>query len=50
MLSMTFLQDTQWNDIDYMDKNNDFTYDKTNYKDLPNFIKELHDVKIYFLL
>lgn len=39
-------QDTQWNDLDYMDKNNDFTYDKTKFKDLPNFIKELHDVSI----
>ena len=27
-----------------MDKNNDFTYDKTKFKDLPNFVKELHNV------
>ena len=27
-----------------MDRRNDFTYDKTKFKDLPNFIKELHVV------
>jgi len=37
-------QDTQWNDIDYMDQNNDFTYDKKKYAELPAFVKKLHEV------
>ncbi|XP_058803862.1 lysosomal alpha-glucosidase-like isoform X1 [Phymastichus coffea] len=41
--------DTQWNDLDYMDKNNDFTYDKTKFKDLPNFIKELHNARMHYI-
>lgn len=43
-----FLQDTQWNDIDYMESNNDFTYDKVNYKGLPEFVDLLHKVKYSF--
>ncbi|XP_014207226.1 lysosomal alpha-glucosidase-like isoform X2 [Copidosoma floridanum] len=41
--------DTQWNDLDYMDKNNDFTYDKTKFKDLPKFVKELHDAGMHYI-
>ncbi|XP_023211344.1 lysosomal alpha-glucosidase-like [Centruroides sculpturatus] len=41
--------DTQWNDIDYMHKYNDFTYDKTRYKDLPEFVQELHKVGMHFI-
>ena len=40
--------DTQWNDIDYMDSFRDFTYDKKNYKGLPEFVEELHKVIIIF--
>ncbi|XP_031787365.1 lysosomal alpha-glucosidase [Nasonia vitripennis] len=41
--------DTQWNDLDYMDNNNDFTYDKTKFKDLPNFIQEIHDAGMHYI-
>ncbi|KAJ8686732.1 hypothetical protein QAD02_022526 [Eretmocerus hayati] len=41
--------DVQWNDIDYMDKNNDFTYDKINFKGLPDFIKEIHSVGMHYI-
>lgn len=41
---MLYLQDTQWNDLDYMDKNNDFTYNKKKFRDLPNFVEEIHSV------
>lgn len=34
--------DTQWNDIDYMERSNDFTYDKKNFEGLPDFVEELH--------
>uniref|UniRef100_A0A673AJL8 Lysosomal alpha-glucosidase-like n=1 Tax=Sphaeramia orbicularis TaxID=375764 RepID=A0A673AJL8_9TELE len=35
-------QDVQWNDIDYMDKFMDFTYDPTNFGTLPDLVKDLH--------
>ncbi|XP_065281573.2 lysosomal alpha-glucosidase-like isoform X1 [Dermacentor albipictus] len=35
--------DIQWNDIDYMDSLNDFTYDKDNYADLPDFVAKVHE-------
>ena len=34
--------DVQWNDIDYMDQNKDFTYDSEKYEGLPEFVQELH--------
>ena len=36
--------DVQWNDIDYMDKNNDFTYDPVRFGGLPQFVEDLHKV------
>ena len=36
--------DVQWNDIDYMDKNNDFTYDPVRFAGLPQFVEDLHKV------
>ncbi|XP_070581150.1 lysosomal alpha-glucosidase-like [Ptychodera flava] len=35
-------QDTQWNDIDYMDNHLDWTYDKTNFAELGDLVKDLH--------
>ncbi|XP_031785913.1 lysosomal alpha-glucosidase-like [Nasonia vitripennis] len=32
-----------------MDNNNDFTYDKTKFKDLPNFIQEIHDAGMHYI-
>ncbi|XP_064480588.1 lysosomal alpha-glucosidase-like [Ornithodoros turicata] len=34
--------DVQWNDIDYMDHRNDFTYDPDRFAGLPQFVNELH--------
>ncbi|XP_028967664.1 lysosomal alpha-glucosidase [Galendromus occidentalis] len=43
--------DVQWNDIDYMEDRNDFTLDKTHYKDLGSFVDELHrDGRHYVLI
>jgi lysosomal alpha-glucosidase len=36
--------DTQWNDLDYMSKRNDFTVDKTNFGGLKEFVEKLHQV------
>ncbi|XP_076004053.1 lysosomal alpha-glucosidase [Genypterus blacodes] len=35
-------QDVQWNDIDYMDKFMDFTFDPTYFATLPDLVKDLH--------
>ncbi|KAM7285776.1 lysosomal alpha-glucosidase-like [Ixodes scapularis] len=34
--------DTQWNDIDYMVRQNDFTYDDERFNGLPDFVNDLH--------
>ncbi|QQP39307.1 Sucraseisomaltase_ intestinallike [Caligus rogercresseyi] len=34
--------DVQWADIDYMDRFMDFTIDPVHFKDLPDFVKEIH--------
>ncbi|XP_071566173.1 lysosomal alpha-glucosidase isoform X1 [Temnothorax nylanderi] len=41
--------DTQWNDLDYMDKNNDFTYNKEKFRDLPKFVEEIHSVGMHYI-
>ncbi|XP_017355270.2 maltase-glucoamylase, intestinal, partial [Cebus imitator] len=35
--------DVQHADIDYMDERRDFTYDPVDFKDFPEFVKELHN-------
>ena len=39
-----FWQDVQWNDLDYMNNRNDFTYDAHKFAGLPAFVKSLHMV------
>ncbi|CAL7936245.1 unnamed protein product [Xylocopa violacea] len=41
--------DTQWNDLDYMDKNNDFTYNSDKFKNLPQFINEIHSKGMHYI-
>ncbi|ROT66396.1 putative lysosomal alpha-glucosidase-like [Penaeus vannamei] len=41
--------DVQWNDIDYMKHNNDFTYDQTNYDGLPDFVEDLHREGMHYV-
>lgn len=37
-----WLQDTQWNDLDYMDNRRDFTFNKDGFRDFPAMVQELH--------
>ncbi|KAK9300498.1 hypothetical protein QLX08_006841 [Tetragonisca angustula] len=41
--------DTQWNDLDYMDKNNDFTYNLNKFKNLPQFVDEIHSRGMHYI-
>ncbi|RWS19655.1 lysosomal alpha-glucosidase-like protein, partial [Leptotrombidium deliense] len=42
--------DVQWNDIDYMEKHNDFTYNKTSFADLPEFVDQIHKVGMHYVM
>ena len=42
MQSANIPLEVQWNDIDYMDKKRDFTFDPENYHSLPSMIDRLH--------
>uniref|UniRef100_A0A2K6NW22 Lysosomal alpha-glucosidase n=1 Tax=Rhinopithecus roxellana TaxID=61622 RepID=A0A2K6NW22_RHIRO len=37
-----WLQDVQWNDLDYMDSRRDFTFNKDGFRDFPAMVQELH--------
>lgn len=40
----------QWNDIDYMEEYRDFTYDKTKFAGLPEFVEDLHSKGMHYVL
>ncbi|XP_073947541.1 lysosomal alpha-glucosidase-like [Choristoneura fumiferana] len=42
--------DVQWNDLDYMNNSNDFTYDKVNYAGLPEFVKKVHNEGMHYMV
>uniref|UniRef100_A0A1B6D5E9 P-type domain-containing protein n=1 Tax=Clastoptera arizonana TaxID=38151 RepID=A0A1B6D5E9_9HEMI len=41
--------DTQWNDLDYMAGNKDFTYNKTSFNGLPEFVDHLHKSGMHYI-
>ncbi|GLH03610.1 uncharacterized protein GBIM_09481 [Gryllus bimaculatus] len=41
--------DVQWNDLDYMDSSNDFTYDKKRFRGLPEFVDHLHKIGMHYV-
>lgn len=43
------LQDVQWNDIDYMERNNDFTIDPVNFAELPQLIDDIHAAGMHYV-
>lgn len=38
-----------WADIDFMEDNNDFTYDRENFARLPEFVDKLHRLNMHFV-
>nr|XP_056702459.1 maltase-glucoamylase-like [Euleptes europaea] len=43
-------QDVQYADIDYMDQQRDFTYDKEKYAGLPEFIQEMKNEGLHYVV
>ncbi|XP_043284600.1 lysosomal alpha-glucosidase-like isoform X2 [Venturia canescens] len=41
--------DTQWNDLDYMKENNDFTYNTDKFGKLPEFVEHLHEIGMHYV-
>ncbi|CAG2184009.1 unnamed protein product, partial [Oppiella nova] len=41
--------DVQWNDIDAMNANKDFTYDEKNFAKLPQFVQNLHNIGMKYI-
>ncbi|XP_067936400.1 lysosomal alpha-glucosidase-like [Watersipora subatra] len=50
MRDNSFPYDTQWNDIDYMNKHYDWTYDKDRFTTLPDIVKDLHDHGQHYIM
>ncbi|CAH2091479.1 unnamed protein product [Euphydryas editha] len=42
--------DVQWNDLDYMNEGNDFTYDKDKFAGLPEFVNQLHEQGMHYVI
>ncbi|XP_030389756.1 lysosomal alpha-glucosidase isoform X3 [Gopherus evgoodei] len=42
MTAAQFPLDVQWNDLDYTDAKRDFTFNKNNFKDYPDMVREFH--------
>ncbi|CAK1550934.1 unnamed protein product [Leptosia nina] len=42
--------DVQWNDLDYMSKGNDFTYDTDKFSGFPDFVKTVHEAGMHYVL
>ena len=50
MVANQIPQDTQWNDIDYMDQHKDFTIDPNQFGDLPKFVDDLRSKGMHYIL
>lgn len=42
--------DVQWNDIDVMDRHNDFTYDPVKFAGLDKFVDEVHENDMHYVV
>ena len=45
-----YTQDVQYGDIDYMDEERDFTYDKVNFAGLPEYVDTLHSYGMHVII
>lgn len=43
-------QDVQWNDLDYMDAKRDFTFNKENFKDYPEMVRDFHQRGVRYIM
>ena len=50
MVANQIPQDTQWNDIDYMNQHLDFTIDPNNFGGLPAFVDKLRSQGMHYIL
>ncbi|CAK8696713.1 unnamed protein product [Clavelina lepadiformis] len=50
MRAASIPQDVQWNDIDYMSKYLDFTYDPVAFDTLPNLVSDLHQNNQHYVM
>ena len=50
MVANQIPQDTQWNDIDYMNQHLDFTIDPNNFGALPAFVDKLRSEGMHYIL
>jgi alpha-glucosidase (family GH31 glycosyl hydrolase) len=41
--------DTQWSDIDWMNNYKSFEHDPVNFKDLPEFVEDLHAKDMHYI-
>lgn len=48
--AFVFGQDVQWNDLDYADKRQVFTFDPQRFVDLPDMVKEFHQKGMKYIL
>ena len=42
--------DVQWNDIEYMDKHLDFSYNKDKWGGLPQYVDNLHKKGMHYVM
>ncbi|XP_008948369.1 PREDICTED: lysosomal alpha-glucosidase-like, partial [Merops nubicus] len=50
MSAARFPLDVQWNDLDYMDAKRDFTFNKKNFKDYPEMVREFHRRGVRYIM
>ncbi|KAM4663585.1 lysosomal alpha-glucosidase [Discoglossus pictus] len=50
MIAAKIPLDVQWNDIDYLDGFRDFTYNKERYGDMPEMVKDFHQMGMKYIV
>ncbi|NXS37951.1 LYAG glucosidase, partial [Pomatostomus ruficeps] len=50
MTAARFPLDVQWNDLDYADAKRDFTFNKENFKDYPEMVRDFHSRGLRYIM